>query len=197
MKKTILYDVDGVILNTKKFTDRYTNDYHISPETLLTFIEGPFYDCQIGKADFYTELDKVRANWNFPGDTSDLIEYWFSDIKKGLNKELLSSITSFRKTGNKCFIATNQEVNRMEYLWETAGLNKYFDGYFVSCDVGIKKPDAKYFEYIVKKLKLSPQEVIFFDNDQRVVDAAKKFGIEAYLYTDFAGYQHILEELSI
>lgn len=195
MIKAILYDVDGVILDEKFFSVRYVADYGISLKTMLPFFHGPFRNCQIGEADLYTELDKVKESWNYPGETSELIEYWFSDIATGLKKQLLTSVASLRKSGTKCYIATNQEANRMEYLWETAGLNKVFDGFFVSCDIGTKKPDTEYFEHIVKELKLSPKEIAFFDNDQRAVDAANEFGIEAYLYTGSERYKKDLEKL--
>jgi putative hydrolase of the HAD superfamily len=197
MNKVILFDVDGVILNTKMFSERYTAEYGIDLSVMLPFFKGPFRDCQLGNADLYTELDKVKDDWGFTGETSELIEYWFSDIIPGIDKRLISSVVKLRDNENKCYIATNQEANRAEYLWEDAGLSSYFDGIFASYEMGVKKPEKEYFEYIINKQKVSPTEIIFFDSDPEIVEASNNFGIEAYLYTDYDGLEKKLADLDI
>ncbi len=195
MIRAILYDVDGVITNSGFFSERLSKEQNIPIDTILPFFKGVYGDCQLGKADLYTELEKVKSEWGYQGDTSELIDYWFSDITPSLNKELVDSVVKIRDQDTKCYIATNQEINRAEYLWEDAGLSNYFDGIFASYEIGAKKPDIKYFDYVVNKLQLLPEEIIFFDSDKKIVDAANAYGMRAFLYTSFEEYKKVLADL--
>ncbi len=195
MIRAILYDVDGVIVSTGFFSERFAKEYQTPIERLLPFFKVVYGDCQLGKADLYTELDKVKDDWGYPGDTSELIEYWFSDILPNLNKELIDSVVKLRDQDTKCYIATNQEINRAEYLWEDAGLSNYFDGIFASYEIGAKKPSTQYFDYVTNKLQMLPEEIIFFDSDPKIVDAASAYGMRAFLYSSFEEYKRILANL--
>lgn len=39
-----------------------------------------------------------------------------------------------------------------------------FDDYIESSVVGLRKPDKKFFQYALDKLKVAPQEVVFLDD---------------------------------
>lgn len=40
----------------------------------------------------------------------------------------------------------------------------FFDEYIESSVVGLRKPDPKFFQYALDKLKVIPQEVVFLDD---------------------------------
>jgi putative hydrolase of the HAD superfamily len=111
----------------------------------------------------------------------DLLEYWFTS-EGTINKEVLKIIGDLRSKGIKCYIATRQEKYRMQYLLDTVGLKNYFDGVFCTCDIGYDKWQLEFFEYVFKKLKLKPQEIMFFDDTQKNIDIISKEGVHAYFY---------------
>lgn len=59
----------------------------------------------------------------------------------------------------KLVLATNSYKSTADII-EYFGLNKYFDYVFVSCDVGISKPDPKLYHFIEKKLSIKPKEIL-------------------------------------
>jgi len=56
MVKALLFDVDGVVVNAKRFSQVLEEDYEISPKETLPFFRGKFLECLVGKADLKAEL---------------------------------------------------------------------------------------------------------------------------------------------
>lgn len=62
------------------------------------------------------------------------------------------------------------------------GFEKALDGVFSSAHLGHKKPNKEFFEKVMRQLKsIRNEEVLFWDDQQKNVDAAKEFGFEAEL----------------
>jgi putative hydrolase of the HAD superfamily len=54
-----------------------------------------------------------------------------------------------------------------------------FDHQFYSCELGVSKPDPKYFAEILDRLSVSPEQVLFIDDIEANVKAAEGVGIHA------------------
>lgn len=189
MIKAIIFDVDGVIINTGFFSEKLAKDYGTPLEKVLPFFKGRFQDCQLGKADLKEELEKVKSEWGWDKSVDELMEYWFED-SKNVDERLMNAIDNYRKNNIKCYLGTNQEKYRSEYLQKDIGLNKKLDGFFVSADIGVRKPAKKFFEYISNKLPdIKKSEVLFWDSDEDIVDAAKEYGFNAELYTTYEDFE--------
>ena len=50
--------------------------------------------------------------------------------------------------------------------------SEYFDGIFCSAEIGLKKPQKEYFDYILKSLEISPDKVVYFDDSAENIDVA-------------------------
>lgn len=59
------------------------------------------------------------------------------------------------------------------------GLSRYLKWSFVSCDMGLRKPDPQIFREVAQRLGRPPAELLFVDDAQRNVDAARKEGWHA------------------
>ncbi len=71
---------------------------------------------------------------------------------------------------------------RLSKLIRSFGFYEPFDPCFLSCEIGIHKPDLKAFEFLVKELKLPAKEIVFIDDKLENVEAAKKVGLDAILF---------------
>jgi glucose-1-phosphatase len=56
----------------------------------------------------------------------------------------------------------------------------HFDELFLSYKLGMMKPGAEIFEYVLQKLAVAPETVAFFDDGSRNVEAARALGIQAF-----------------
>jgi FMN hydrolase / 5-amino-6-(5-phospho-D-ribitylamino)uracil phosphatase len=67
------------------------------------------------------------------------------------------------------------------YAWieERLEVSRYVRWSFVSCNTGIRKPDARAYEHAAKELGLPPAEVLFIDDRAQNCEAARAIGMAA------------------
>jgi len=92
----------------------------------------------------------------------------------------------------------NNEARELnDYRIERFAMGRYFDSFFSSCYVGLRKPDPKIFDLALDVLQRDPEEVAFIDDRQGNCDAAANLGIHAIRYVDEAQCVQALERLGL
>ena len=92
----------------------------------------------------------------------------------------------------------NNEARELnDYRIGQFALSAYFDAFFSSCYVGLRKPDPKFFELALDVLQRDAAEVAFIDDRQNNCDAAAALNIHAVCYEDEAQCVQALERLGI
>ena len=51
---------------------------------------------------------------------------------------------------------------------------------YLSHELGLRKPDAAIFEYILREQNLKPEEVFFIDDSPEHIEGANKLGIKTH-----------------
>jgi putative hydrolase of the HAD superfamily len=196
--KVIIFDADGMVIsNTTRFSGKYSQEFGVDYADMLSFFEGEFQQCLVGKADLKVVLQSYLVKWKWNKSTGDFLEYWFSS-EHHIDKQVVQYIQQLRSQGIVCALGTNQENYRTEYMKTKMGFAEVFDTVFSSADIGHKKPHAEFFEYILDKLlPVTKEEIWFWDDTPKNVEGAKRFGLKADLYTDFAGFKAKLDSLVV
>jgi HAD superfamily hydrolase (TIGR01509 family) len=186
--KVVLFDVDGVlILPPKLFSDIYAEKRGINPETLTPFyLSKEFRNCSIGKSDLKQAIKAHNDKWQWEGDPAELIDDWL-EAENYPNHELLKVVESLRHGGTKVYIVTQQEKYRAAFLRDKVFKGR-FDGFLASCDFGVHKETPEFWQKVLEQLNrdvedLDPEDIIYFDDKQKLVDAAAAAGVRAYIYT--------------
>ncbi len=181
--KTILLDADGLLLKKSSyFSEIYSKEYGVPTEDIVPFFKTKFRDCQKGIDDVKEELVPFLKQWNWNGTVDDFLRYWFSSCTK-IDEDVLKIVQDLRKKrGIKCYLATDQEKYRAEYIKKDLGLEKYLDGFFFSHELGYSKSEIEFFEEILKQLNLNPDEVMFWDDENENIQIASQIGIMAKYY---------------
>ena len=81
--------------------------------------------------------------------------------------------------------------SRVEYLDKKYGFRKFFNLEVYSYDHHFNKPEKGFFEALIRKSGLQPQEMIFIDDTEEAVKPAQEFGINGLVYE--TGNIHQLE----
>jgi putative hydrolase of the HAD superfamily len=186
MVKAILFDADGVVIKSRAqlFSDRFAEAHGLAISEVLPFFKNDMREAFVGQADIKQSLPSYLHKWHWIRSVDDFLEFWFA-AESPRDEEVIAYIDKLRAVGTKCYIATDREKYWAKYLVENVGLGKHFDGFMFSYDIGFEKHDPEYFQEVMKRLGLKPEEVMYWDDDQKNVDVAKGVGIDARLYTDF------------
>lgn len=188
MIKAILFDADGVLVTGKKFADHLLDDLHLTSEKTAPFFKGPFKECLIGKADLKEAIAPYLPQWGWDKSVEEFLIYWFGS-EHHINEPLMTCIRSLREKGIKCYVATNQEKYRVLYIQDYMKLKPEFDGFFASNEIGVCKPDEAFYHHILNRLRIKPEEILFWDDTQGNVDAAKRLGMNAEFYSGFEDFK--------
>jgi FMN phosphatase YigB (HAD superfamily) len=182
----VLFDADGVLtLPEEVFTVVYSKSHGLNPEPFEQFFRESWPAIVSGKKDLKESISENPQLWQWNGSADELLEYWFKteDIR---NEELFLLIRDLKEQSLSCYLVTDQERYRGEYM-KNVMFKDLFDGYFISSDLGITKTDPKFFELIIERLKqnnpeLEPGDIVFYDDSQSKVDIARSVGINGQLY---------------
>ena len=197
--KAIVLDADGVIINKPDmFSVQYQKEFGISNDVMLPFFKGRFQDCLVGKADLKEELEPLLKKWAWPGLVEELLDYWFKS-EHYIDEKIVAEIARLKRMGIKCYLGTDQEKYRTEYIRKNMGLEKIFDKIYSSAEMGYKKPDKEFFEIITNDLKnkenIQPEEIMFWDDDEKNVMAGRELGWRSYLYENFEGFYRVVSQI--
>lgn len=178
---TVLLDADGVI-NTGKLMD-LQKEFDISAERMQPFFRDAFPDCLIGKADLRERLTPYLAEWGWTGTVDELLQEWF---KQGhvIHSMVEATVRQLRAMDIPVHLATNQEAYRAAYMRDHMGYGALFTAMHPSCEIGHVKPAREFFAAVHRRIgSPDPSSVLFWDDMQKNVDAARDYGFKSHLFT--------------
>ena len=153
-------------LNKEEYFRSYTKHVYGASRGKITSKEMIFF---IAK-DLNVDSKKLYDNW---------VKYKKRSIKK--NIELEKFINQLKKKGY--VIGSMSGVLELHHkLFREKGIYNVFDFNIFSFKVGYNKPDIQIYKLLIKKLKLSPKEIIFIDDIQECLNPAQKLGMKTILY---------------
>ncbi len=196
MIKAIIFDSDGMVTPSKRFSDDLEAKFGISLQKSILFFKNEFQKCLIGEADLKEEFQKYLKKWECDKSVDFLIKYWF-ESQKDCDAQVLLKIKELQSMGIKCYLATNQEKYRTEYMKNEMGFEDIFDEIFSSAEIGLKKPDQTFFEYIYKKINknnIFKNEIMFWDDEPKHIEQANKYGFNSFVYKNFIDFKDILNK---
>lgn len=189
MIKAILFDADGVLINAELFSKVLEREYGISTEVTTPFYNGPFQACLTGDADLKEIIKPYLEKWGWKKSVDEFLMEWFK-AEHVINEELVDYIQQLRNKGVKCYLTTNQEKYRAEYMLEQMGFNNSFDKVYASAHLGHKKPELRFYEKVLEDIgDVDKDEVLFWDDSPSKVAGAKEFCIHAEIYTSFKDFK--------
>ena len=156
MIKVIAFDLVGVLLKEK--------DVDLTKEQIQ--LERLFNSDRTD--DIYNE-ETIRSR-------QDKIRQTTMDIFKKLYEQKYPGIMEYlrKKHPNiKLIIASNHVSHIKDYLKSIFDV----DEIFVSTDLGVAKPDPKFFDQILKRYNILPNEMLFLDDKEKNVASATTLGI--------------------
>ena len=63
----------------------------------------------------------------------------------------------------------------------TQPFDDFFDKAYYSCEMGLRKPNAEIFEFVLQENKLDVTKTLFVDDSAQNIEAARTLGIQTIL----------------
>jgi glucose-1-phosphatase len=182
MIKYILFDLGGVIINLTVF-DRLSEitgiedrqeviNYWTSLKSVADYETG-----KISDADFLRQLKKDLGYSRSECELHEEFRLWCHSVNIQAHNFTIEMISQYRIG---IFSNTNPiHHKRLNEIWNTENLQ--IDE-FMSYQIGLMKPNDEAFEYVVRKLGVAKNEILFIDDSQKNVESAVRNGLNAYLF---------------
>lgn len=117
----------------------------------------------------------------------EVMSAWLGYVGAPVDERKLAYLDELRGRGYRTFLLSN--TNPFVQSWAespqfcSAGrpLSSYLEKCYCSFEVGIMKPDASIFQYMLDDAQIKPEETLFLDDSAANIEAAAAFGIQTLL----------------
>ncbi|MEG1287947.1 MAG: HAD-IA family hydrolase [Bacilli bacterium] len=161
MIKVVAFDLVGVLVNEK--------DIELTPEE--DKLERMF-GSNINDADYLIDARKIIDKDSILMRTTEEL---INKIYKVKDCEIFKKIKEIN-SNLKIIIATNHVSFVRNFIGESFGVD-YLDDVLISAEIHKVKPNSDFYEYVINKYNIKPNELLFLDDNIENVDSANKLGI--------------------
>lgn len=189
--KAIVFDMGGVLIDLDY--DRCVAAYKaLGFEEICDYLDpchqkGIYGDMESGKAsedefyDFF--LSKCHA-----GTTRADIDACMKSFYDGPSEKTGSLLRGLKQKGYGIYMLSNNNPIMMricdsDFKKVGIGISDFFDQAFISSSMKMMKPDSAIFNEAIRRIGLKAEELLFIDDSPVNVEAARKSGMNAILYT--------------
>ncbi len=186
----IIFDLGGVLLDINYHLTRTSFEElgveHFSQMYSQAEADKLFEKLEKGRVadkDFYQEFNK-RAGLNL---SQAQIDNAWNAMLLGFRE---NSLTFLKQIKNKYKLFLLSNTNDIHYRKfgemyfsdnRQASFEKFFDKVYYSFEIGMRKPDAECYNFVLLENNLDPSTTLFIDDSVQNVSAAGKLGISTIL----------------
>jgi epoxide hydrolase-like predicted phosphatase len=189
-----IFDFSGVMTTSPlEGVHAYEDSLGLERGSLLKLIMGDAYEDgddpwhklergEIPGKEFWESLkQRAREELEVELSMSDFFRTFLQNYRpREKMVELVKSLKGTIRTG----LLTNN-VREFSGFWRAMlPVEEIFDEIIDSSEVGLRKPDPRVYELALERLGAEPSSAFFVDDFAVNVDAARKLGLEAILFTD-------------
>lgn len=182
MIKAIIFDFGDVFINLDKDgTSRKLKEMNIEklPESIIAknkeYEQGFVTSDEI--SDFYRGEFPQLQNEDFLNSWNSMLlefpEYRFRFIEK-----------LAEKNEHKLILLSNTNDNHIEHIKNNVSFfNEFkdcFDAFYLSHEIGMRKPEPRIFEFVLENHDLKPEECLFIDDTSENTETASRLGFHTW-----------------
>ncbi|MGA2143108.1 MAG: HAD family phosphatase [Brevinematales bacterium] len=202
MPKVVLFDLGNVVINysLQKTVENWSKSSGIPAEVILSkfdFNDDTFHRFERGEItpSRFKKYISGRIGYEF----SDAeFEQGFDAMFTGLMPEIENVMTSLRNGSYRVAALSNtNEIHERFVLKKYNRALSCFDKLFLSHRIRSRKPERAAFDTVIDYFKVSPSDILFFDDNPENVGMASSFGIKSTLVNSITDIKNGLENAGI
>lgn len=182
--QAVVFDFGGVLnsSNTEVLSQFLCKSFHLTPEKYDRLKNEWREASKAGKKDeeFWMQYAKDHH--------ISLSENWLKEFKAairesiGINTNMYALVDKLKAQHIRVGLLSNIQERKGRMIREN-GFYAPFSPCLLSFELGVEKPDPVIFQALLKAMPFHPADIMFIDDKQENVDAAKKLGLDAVLFT--------------
>jgi FMN phosphatase YigB (HAD superfamily) len=168
-------------------------------ELLIPFIaeKSEFFDEAVIQAAYLdVSLGTISPDefWNLVGVPAELEDEFLS--RHSLNTGVVELLDWSRDNEISVWCLSNDVGRWSQKLRVRLNIEAYLQGSIISGDVGLRKPDRQIYQALIEASGFPVEKLLFVDDREPNVLAARELGIESLLHDPRAGFADALRWLS-
>lgn len=184
MIENIIFDFGGVFINLDTdAVSRGLNSYGlIAPGADLLSLSEQY---EKGEVDSKTFLRRVQQG--IPGSQQDRIRHIWNATIADFPLRRLDFLIKLKELGRyRMFLLSNTNALHIEKVRENMGKDIFdrfrgcFEAFYLSHEIGMRKPDPKIFSFVLDNNGLKPEETLFIDDTKEHIESAAGLGINTW-----------------
>lgn len=197
--KSVFWDNGGVILANgwdRPARQRAAEKFHFDAVEFEERHSLIFDAFECGRMTLEEYLHRSVFYHERPFTPRDFREFMFAQSRPF--PESLDLLAELRRTGRLLLASLNNEgLEINEYRIEKFNLRTYFQVFFSSCYLGVRKPDPRIYRLALKITQCKPEECIFIDDREVNVESAQEVGIHGIQFQSVAQLRSDLNRFGV
>ncbi len=184
----LVFDIGGVLEITPDLgvTEKWEQRLHLQPGELDRRMGSLWNDGALGKCTLEDVVRGLREHLGLDQvQIDDFLHDLWTEYLGQPNTELIDYVRGLRPRYQTALLS-NSFVGAREKEQERYHFEELVDLIIYSHEVGIAKPDRRIFEMTCERLGVQPAEMVFLDDYERSLVAARQLGIHAILFQNTA-----------
>src|SRR6476620_4217373 len=178
MIRHVLLDADGVVQHMPGgWVAAVERQLDVDAEEFWDLATRDEVACLRGEGDFLEVLAGHLRALGASVTAEDLHRAVWRSVH--VEPSSVALVHALRDAGLRVHLGTNQEGHRASYMRTELAYDDLFDESFYSCELGAAKPDAAFFTAVLDSLGAAAPEVLFVDDSEPNVAAARECGLAA------------------
>lgn len=194
--KAIIWDMGGVLLRTEdkhprlKLADRLGISYEMLDQ--MVFASESAHSAERGEIEDSTHWEYVAKNLHIPADEILTFQdtFWSGDK---IDQTLVSYIQRLKTTYSVGLFSNAWKDSRQVISQRFPGFIDLFDVSVFSAEVGLRKPDARFFNWMLEKMNVKAIQAIFIDDFIANITGAQALGLRTVHFKNATQAQEEVE----
>tara|TARA_R100001369_G_scaffold92687_1_gene139129 strand:- start:260 stop:871 length:612 start_codon:yes stop_codon:yes gene_type:complete len=183
MIKTLIFDFGDVFINLDKHGAMKNALDLFGLETFEDDMIATNIQYEIGNISTSEFIQFYKSKFPSLNDP-DIIDAWNYIIKDFPEYRLDFIATLAQKKEFKLILLSNTNDMHIDYIKRNAlfyeAFKNYFDQFYLSQDIHLRKPDKNIFEFVLKENNLIANECLFVDDTKDNTDIAEQLGFHIW-----------------
>lgn len=206
MIKAVIFDMDGVIVNSEAIYEQADKEIfqhygiNLSDEELQNYIGVNLLDIWTDLLSKY-QLKDEYSDYEVEDFIEEHVHSHYEVLSESDELNLMPGIKDwfeyFKANNYKMIIASSSYAPIIELIYQKFGLDKYMEGYVDGNSVEKGKPEPEIFLKAAEKLQLKAEECLVIEDSEHGITAANKAGMKSIGFARNTDYNQDLSSADI